>query len=54
MVGLDGRRICVHKGGRQFRDGVGQGVFGFVGDAVRIGEAGGGVDVEFGVWPTAR
>ena len=42
-------RISVDECGRQFGDGVGEGVLGVVRDAVGIGEAGGGVDVEFGV-----
>ena len=41
-VGVD------HRGG-QFGDGVGELMFGVVGDAVRFGQAQGGVDVEFGV-----
>ena len=37
------------QGAREFWDGMGQGVFGVVGDAVGLGEAGGGVDVQLGV-----
>ena len=48
-MGIGRGGVGVDEGGRQFRDGVGEGVFGFVGDAVGIGKAGGGVDVEFGV-----
>ena len=44
-----GRGVGVDERGRQLWDGVGQGVLGVVGDAMRIGQAGGGVDVEFGV-----
>ncbi len=46
------RAVCwvgVYECGRQLRHGMGQGVLGFVGDAVSVGKAGGGVDVEFGV-----
>ena len=43
------RRVGVHEGGGEFRDCMGECVFGVVGDAVGIGEAGGGVDVEFGI-----
>ena len=34
---------------REFGNCVGEGVLGFVGDAVGVGKAGGGVDVEFSV-----
>jgi hypothetical protein len=44
-----GRWVGVYEGGRQFRDGVGERVFGFVGNAVGICQGGRGVDVEFGV-----
>ena len=43
------RGVGVDECGGQFGHGVGEGVFGVVRDAVGIGEAGGGVDVEFGV-----
>jgi hypothetical protein len=45
MVGWDCRWVGVYEGGGQLWDGVCQGVFGFVSDAVRVGEAGGGIDV---------
>ena len=38
----------MYEGGRQFRDGVGEGVLGFVGDAVGVGVAEGDA-VGFGV-----
>jgi hypothetical protein len=41
--------VGVNEGRRQLRDGVGQGVFGFVGDPVGLGEADRGIDVEFGL-----
>ena len=39
----------MNEGRRQLRDGVGQGVFGFVGDPVGLGEADRGINVEFGL-----
>ena len=44
-MGFGSGGVGVNEGRRQLRDGVGQGVFGFVGDAVGIGQGGGGVDV---------
>src|SRR6476619_4600164 len=43
------RGIGMNKCRREFGNCVGEGVLGVVGDAVGVGEAGGGVDVEFGV-----
>jgi DDE domain len=48
-VGFDSGGVGVNEGRRQLRDGVGQGVFGVVGDPVGLGEADRGIDVEFGV-----
>lgn len=39
----------MYEGGRQFGHCMGEGVFGLMRDAVGVGKAGGGVDVEFGV-----
>ena len=48
-VGRAGRWISVYEGRRQFWHCMGEGVLGVMGDAVGVGKAGGGVDVEFGV-----
>lgn len=42
-------RIGVDEGGGQLGNGVGEFVFGVVGDAVSLREVQGGVDVEFGI-----
>lgn len=41
--------IGVDEGGGQFGNGVGEFVFGVVGDVVSLCEVQGGVDVEFGI-----
>ena len=46
---VGGGGVGVHERAGQFRHGVGKAVFGLVRDPVGIGEAGGGVDIEFGV-----
>lgn len=49
LVRLGCRWVGVYECGRQLRDGMGQRVLGFMRDAVGIGKAGCGVNVEFGV-----
>src|SRR6478609_11448961 len=46
-VGAGACGIGMNKCRREFGNCVGEGVLGFVGDAVGVGKAGGGVDVEF-------
>jgi hypothetical protein len=42
-------RIGVDQCGGEFRDGVAEFVFGFMGDAMRLRQVEGGVDIEFGI-----